>query len=164
MEMTGRTGSMAIYMIIIAVAILVIGTAIFAAGSKAVTGTVSVNFEELTEKTAINMYNELLLISTVEQGVKYYDTKDNFIIKLNSTHLEVSYRDDTDTIADTEENTYVSVWAHNLDNIKDVTLDAPSFHRVCISRKIISCKPEISMCIEGDPCCLITPNPCKAIR
>jgi len=82
------------------------GTALVA-GGKVATNEVDINFNEFTEKTAINVYNELLLISATEQGVKYYDTKKRFIIKLNATHLELKYKGKTGTIADNEPKTYL---------------------------------------------------------
>jgi len=157
-------GTVSIYAIIIAIGILLLGGTALVAGGKVATNEVDINFNEFTEKTAINVYNELLLISATEQGVKYYDTKKRFIIKLNATHLELKYKGKTGTIADNEPKTYLYAIEHNLDNIKETTIDAPSVDRICISKRINACVPEITICLEGQECCNILPNTCKMVK
>lgn len=150
--------------LIVMIAILIIGLIAVTAGTKVTTGTIDVNMQEITEKTAVNIYNELLLISATEQGVKYYDTKKNFMVQLNQTHLRLTYKGKTGTIADTTGKIYTYAIRHNLQNIQDIEIKTPTIDRYCISKRIENCVPVITICFEGETCCSITPNYCKTVK
>ncbi len=152
------------YTIITAVGILLISAIVFGAAAQQATNVVALNMYEITKKITINIYNDLLFISSTEQGVKYYDPRKNFIIKLNSTHLELTYKDKTGTVADNAENTYRYAMRHHLKNVQDVLIDDPYIDRICISKKVVDCTSVITICQETEECCTISANSCKLVK
>ncbi len=162
MPESGKKGT--IHAMILAVGILLVGAIALAAGFSQTARLVSADVAEITEKVTINIYNELLLISTAEQGVKYYDTRKNFIIKLDSTHLKLTYKDKTGTLADNLAEEYTYSMRHHLKNVEETTIDDPYMDRLCISKRIVDCKPVITICLETEECCNIQPNHCKLVK
>ena len=142
---------------------LIIAAVTAVAGTKTVVGLTDAEIAVITEQTTRALSSILINVASMEQGVRHYDLKKNFAYDLTDTHIRLTYIGKTHTSADELETEHTSAVRHYQKNIKPHSV-AEGAERICISKKIVNCKPEITICNEGEECCTIEENPCKLIQ
>lgn len=132
-------------------------------GTKMVVGLTDAEIAIITEQTTRALSSTLINVASMEQGVRHFDLKKNFAYDLTGTHIRLTYIGKTHTSADELETKHTFAVRHYQKNIivHSVTEGA---ERICISKKIVNCKPELTICNEEEDCCTIEENPCKQIH
>ncbi len=141
---------------------LIVAALILLAGTKTTIGLTDVDLQIITEQSTYAVVSILINIATVEQGVRHFDLKENFVYDLNQTHLRLTYISKTHTLADTLGTVHTFAVPHNLENIMPNSITEGT-ERICISKRMINCKPQITICNEEEECCTIHKNVCKYI-
>ena len=116
---------------------------------------------KVTEKRARAIENILVLEGTMQQGVRQYELYKSYNIKLNQTHIELTYAGETKTMADDTLPVIKFALMHNQNNVVNAEIIKPA--RICISKRIIDCTPVTTICEAGAACCTIQSNKCKYV-
>ena len=116
---------------------------------------------KVTEKRARAIENILVLEGTMQQGVRQYDLYNSYNVKLNQTHIELTYAGETKTVADDTMPVIKFALMHNQNNVVNAEIIKPA--RICISKRIIDCTPVMTICEAGGACCTIQSNKCKYV-
>lgn len=148
--------------IIVVLASILVASIITVAGMKATTGLTNIELDIITEQTTRAIANILVSIPTVEQGVRHFDLKKNFAYELNQTHIRLTYIGETHTLADETGVTHTFAMPHYQEDIV-YNANIEGTERICISKKIVDCMPQVTICDEGQECCNLQKNTCKYI-
>ncbi|MEA3343031.1 MAG: hypothetical protein U9Q92_02595 [archaeon] len=131
--------------------------------TKAVVELTDEDVQLITEQTTRAMSSILINIASMEQGVRHYDLKKNFAYDLDSTHIRLTYVGKTHTLRDSIGREHSFAVRHYQENIIPRS-NIEGSQRICISKKIVNCEPQITICEEEEPCCTIDKSSCKYIQ
>lgn len=137
---------------ITAIIVMIISIMVIAAGYTSAQKKMTVDTETIVMNDAASLYSLLLEISSTEQGYAVYTkiTK-NYMISLTDSALVVK--------ATTPKGTVIYRFEHNLENIAPKTID--KVEAVCIVKKILNCRPLITLCEPEDKdCCNVGETVC----
>lgn len=121
-------------------------------GSQAGLNT-SKNIDTLTNQAAKEIASEVSAVSAVGQGVRYYATGESFRIELWGDYVSVNY---TDTQG---KKSYAYSFPHIAKGVKPAVISGTG--KICISKKLSGCKPEVTICAYPDgACCTLSKSTC----
>ncbi|MCK5699426.1 MAG: hypothetical protein KAH93_06250 [Candidatus Aenigmarchaeota archaeon] len=135
---------------------------VLAVGVKGSTGLIGADLDIITEQTTRAVVSIIVNIATVEQGVRHFDLKKNYAYELNETHLRLTYKGKTHTPADDTGDIHTYAMPHYQRNIIDSS-NMTGTERICISKRIVGCKSQLTICDDGEECCTLKANQCKYI-
>ncbi|RLG15318.1 MAG: hypothetical protein DRN71_01630 [Candidatus Nanohalarchaeota archaeon] len=160
----GRGAFMGIEIIkqIMFIGTLIVAALILTASTRTAIGLTDADLQVITEQTTYAVVSILINIASVEQGVRHFDLKENFVYELNETHLRLTYIGKTGTLTDNLGTVHTFAVPHYRENIMPNSITEGT-ERICVSKRIINCRPEITICNEGEECCTIHTNDCKYI-
>ncbi len=141
---------------------LIVAALILTSSTRTAIGLTDIDIQIITEQTTYAVVSILTNTASVEQGVRHFDLKENFAYELNETHVRLTYIGKTGTLADTLGTVHTFAVRHNQKNIIANSITEGT-ERICISKRIIGCKPQLTICDEEEECCTINKNDCKYI-
>ncbi len=142
---------------------LLVSAMIFVAGTQAATKLTDQEIGIITNQTTRAISSILINVASMEQGVRHFDLKKNFLYDLDETHIRLTYVGKTHTIRDELKTEHTFAVRHYRENIIENRI-TEGVDRICISKKIVNCEPQITICNEGQDCCIIDKSPCKYIK
>ena len=129
---------------ITAVISIMIAIIIIASGYTAAANKIGVDSRTMVMNDAYSIYSILLEISSSEQGYAIYDRiTESYNISLDENALVVR--------AETPQGIISYTLEHRIQNI--VPAKVSETNTICIVKKIVNCKPQITICKGGDDAC-----------
>ena len=141
---------------------LIVAALVVVVGTKMMTGLTGAELDIITDQTTRAITSIIVNLATVEQGVRQFDLKKNFAYELNETHVRLTFIEQTHTLADESGMIHSFAMPHYQKNVINSENTAGT-ERICISKRIIECKPQITICDAGEECCDIKQNSCKYV-
>lgn len=110
------------------------------------------DIDMFARNTAKNIASEVSAVSAIEQGVRFFKVSDLFTIGLDKESVSVTYLG--------EKGAQVHTFPHLARDFVPGPVSLDKVRTICISKKLETCVPVVTICEEGKECCNIRQTTC----